>query len=269
MKDFIKSLLPLFVSLIITIISYFASFAITVMLGLTRVSDSAGTNVNEFIFNLLRFSLMLIFCGWWFLYIRNTENSENDFVPDKKIKFSIVAFILLIILGFSIQVSTDSLLYILSKAFPDLLVSYHQMIKSFVSQTEPLYLLTIIVLAPIAEELIFRGLTLHYARRACNNIGAAIIFQGVLFGIYHGSIIQGLYAVIFGIMLGVICVRSRSLIPSMFLHMVINGSLYVVYHFKFINVPVAVAAMVISLILLIISFVLVIPRLNSDEKQDD
>ncbi|MBO4592298.1 MAG: CPBP family intramembrane metalloprotease [Eubacterium sp.] len=267
MKDFIKSLLPLFVSLVITVISYFASFAITVMLGLTRVSDSSGAAVNECIFNLLRFSLMIIFCGIWLYYLRNT--SDDHFYPNLRFRFSILVFILLIILGFAIQVSTDSFLYVLTKAMPKVLSSYNIMIKNFTSITNPLYLFTVIVLAPIGEEIVFRGLTLHYASGAVKNLGSAIILQGVLFGIYHGSVIQGIYAMIFGVLLGVICVRSRSLIPSIFLHMIINGSLYVINCFKFINVPVAVASMVISLIILVVSFVLVLPRLNKYDIKDD
>ena len=251
-KEFIKSLIPLFISLIITIIAYFASFAISVIIGVTKVSDADGALVDEGIYNLLRFSLIIIFGGLWFNYIMKTSDNEESFIPHFHFKFSPLVYIFLVILGFSCQISTDSVLYILSKAAPDLFISYHRMMESFTSSISPLFLITVIILGPISEELIFRGLTMHYAEKISNSLGFAIIVQGILFGIYHGSIIQGIYATIFGIMLGVICARSHSLIPSIFLHMIINGSLYLIPEGLFVNIPVAITLLITSLTVMII-----------------
>lgn len=267
-KKLIKSLVPLFISLIITVITYFAAFAITVIAGLTEVSDAEGASVNEGIFNLLRFSLMIIFGGMWLYHIsksyeiQSNKSEEQPFIPNFKYRFPILAYILIIILGFSVQISTDSVLYILSKAATDIFKSYHRMMESFTTGVTPLFLITVIILGPIAEEIMFRGLTMHYAEKISGSLGGAIILQGILFGLYHGTIIQGIYAIIFGIMLGVICVRSRSLIPSTFLHMIINGSLYVIPNALFANVPVAVTLLIVSITVMIISLKFTLSELN-------
>ena len=261
-KELIKSLVPLFISLIITVISYFAAFAITVIAGLTEVSNAEGASVNEGIFNLLRFLLMIIFGGMWLYNISKTDIDKDHFIPDFRFKFKPLVYILMIILGFSIQISTDSVLYIISKAAPDLFKSYHKMMESFTGNISPLFLVTVIILGPIAEEIIFRGLTMHYAEKITGSLGVAIILQGILFGLYHGTIVQGIYATIFGIMLGVICVRSQSLFPSIFLHIIINGSLYLIPEKVFINIPVSVTLIIISVVIMIITLLLILPRIQ-------
>jgi len=261
-KELIKSLVPLFISLIITVISYFAAFAITVIAGLTEVSNAEGASVNEGIFNLLRFTLMITFGGIWLYNISKIDTDENHFIPSFSFKFKPLVYILLVILGFSIQISTDSVLYIISKSAPDLFKSYHKMMETFTGNISPLFLITVIILGPIAEEIIFRGLTMHYAEKITGSLGVAIILQGVLFGLYHGTIVQGIYATIFGIMLGVICVRSRSLFPSIFLHMIINGSLYLIPEKLFVNIPVAVTLIIFTVAVMITSLLLVLPRIQ-------
>ena len=45
------------------------------------------------------------------------------------------------------------------------------------------------VIAPFGEELFFRGVIMGYAKRYMPP-AFAILFQGVLFGLYHGNIVQ-------------------------------------------------------------------------------
>ena len=53
------------------------------------------------------------------------------------------------------------------------------------------------LIAPLAEELLFRGI-IFTSFRQYTPIFVAILASGVIFGIYHGNIVQGIYAFIFG-----------------------------------------------------------------------
>lgn len=53
------------------------------------------------------------------------------------------------------------------------------------------------VFAPVAEELLFRGVIYGYLRRMLKLFPAAVI-SAVFFGVYHGNAIQGIYAFIMG-----------------------------------------------------------------------
>lgn len=81
------------------------------------------------------------------------------------------------------------------------------------------------LIAPLAEEVVFRGLVFNRMRRYYSPT-AAIIASGVLFGIYHGNIVQGVYGCCMGVLLAYTYERMCSfLIPCLF-HAVSNIVVY-------------------------------------------
>lgn len=50
------------------------------------------------------------------------------------------------------------------------------------------------------------------------------VFQAILFGIYHGNIVQGIYAFVLGMMLGIIYKYGGGILSSIVVHMIINAS---------------------------------------------
>lgn len=81
-------------------------------------------------------------------------------------------------------------------------------------------ILTSVVLAPIAEELIFRGLILSEVSRI--NERFAIVFSAVLFGLMHGNPYQFASALIMGLVLGYSVIKTRSVMPAIAGHMTVN-----------------------------------------------
>ena len=78
-----------------------------------------------------------------------------------------------------------------------------------------------VILGPVCEELVFRGVTMRLVRRALP-FWAANLMQAVLFGIFHMNWIQGIYAFVLGLVLGWICEKGGSIYFSMFFHILIN-----------------------------------------------
>lgn len=78
-----------------------------------------------------------------------------------------------------------------------------------------------VLVAPICEELIFRGVTMQYAKKAMP-FWIANLFQALLFGIYHMNVIQGVYAFVIGIVLGYICEKGGSIYLSILFHILFN-----------------------------------------------
>ena len=54
------------------------------------------------------------------------------------------------------------------------------------------------VVSPIAEETVFRGL-IYNRMKGHMRAGAAIVLCGMLFGIYHGNLVQAIYGCVLGI----------------------------------------------------------------------
>lgn len=77
------------------------------------------------------------------------------------------------------------------------------------------------IVAPIAEEMIFRWLIFLRLRDYMRLAGAAVI-SGLTFGIYHGNLLQAVYAGILGILFAYILEMSGSLLSSVLLHIGAN-----------------------------------------------
>jgi sodium transport system permease protein len=92
------------------------------------------------------------------------------------------------------------------------------------SKNQPLWLvlLAFAVAPAICEELAFRGFLLSGFRRS-GKVGLAIAMSSLTFGIIHMIPQQVFNAALLGIVLGTICVRSRSLLPGMAFHFVYNA----------------------------------------------
>jgi len=95
-----------------------------------------------------------------------------------------------------------------------------------VSDDNPLWLDMLIYFyicfaGPIMEELVFRGVLLDGLRKYGNRFG--IIMSGILFGLFHQNIVQCIPAIIMGIVFAEMAVRSNSLIPSIFVHILNNS----------------------------------------------
>lgn len=80
---------------------------------------------------------------------------------------------------------------------------------------------TLVVIAPVFEEFIFRGVLMDALRPYGN--GFAIFVTGILFGIYHGNFSQLFYTALIGIALGYIGNVTNSIFATTIIHAIFNG----------------------------------------------
>lgn len=86
--------------------------------------------------------------------------------------------------------------------------------------TVTLYLLSLLVVAPIFEEILFRGFVLRALQRYGNIFAIAV--SSICFGLYHGNLSQFVPTAIGACIMGYIAVKSNSLIPGMVIHLINN-----------------------------------------------
>lgn len=87
-------------------------------------------------------------------------------------------------------------------------------------------LLTLVVMAPLFEEVIFRGVVLE-STRARYGVPAAWLISALVFGIAHVHPAVAVNALVMGLVLGFIYIRSDSLWATVILHAINNGFAYV------------------------------------------
>lgn len=81
-----------------------------------------------------------------------------------------------------------------------------------------------VVMAPLVEEMFFRGLFLPLIDRAVRSRWAAVLLSGVAFGLFHTPLYHAIPALaVFGILLGYLYVRTGSLTLVILVHGIFNG----------------------------------------------
>lgn len=84
----------------------------------------------------------------------------------------------------------------------------------------PVNLFVVSICAPIMEELLFRKTLID--RTAQFGEGVALVFSGLVFGLFHGNLVQFAYAFFLGMLLGFIYIKTRNIVYPIILHMIIN-----------------------------------------------
>ena len=125
-------------------------------------------------------------------------------------------------------------------------------------------LLEVSIIGPMVEELLFRGLVFHFVERDTGKEGVAIFISALLFGIWHGIFVQGVYTFLIGLVLGYLYAKTRKLIWPFLVHLVNNfsGTLPPGFDGEFANLLVNLASLICIPVLFILLW-----RMEKNTKQ--
>ena len=148
--------------------------------------------------------------------------------------------VILLFIGVAAQFFVSTVLGYVELFFPDPMAEYTEMMED-VGGFTAIATLSTVVLAPISEELVCRGIMLEYALRAVSPawgpaerarwIGLssrafwiAAVLQALAFGALHMNWIQGSYAFALGVVEAWVFWRTGRLRYPILLHLALNGS---------------------------------------------
>lgn len=141
-------------------------------------------------------------------------NKRKDF------SFSWASFPLsLLIIAFAFVMSFHFVIEPLSSSIPTP-DNVSQIISDMI-QMPILAFITIVVLAPFLEELLFRGIILDGYLKNYSPV-SSILISAFLFALIHGNLAQGIGAFVIGILLGLLYWRTKSLLLCIALHFTNN-----------------------------------------------
>ena len=140
---------------------------------------------------------------------------------------------LLRLLGMAVLFYTITYIALLVIRFisPETMVSYDSMLSNagYESDSSVLPWILTLIVAPLMEEICFRGVILWiFMRFVPIPFWAANLIQAALFGIFHMNPVQSVYAFLFGLLLGLLFKKEKtSGIPSavfycIFFHFCVN-----------------------------------------------
>ena len=93
----------------------------------------------------------------------------------------------------------------------------------------PLGIISIVVMAPLVEELLFRGAIQGHLMRMWKMPYLGIVVSSLIFGVVHGNPAQIPFAFVVGMALGWVYYLTGSLIPGILMHFINNGSSVLLY----------------------------------------
>lgn len=113
----------------------------------------------------------------------------------------------------------------------------------------PFGVLQAVIIAPILEETLLRGVLLNYLKKHWN-IKVAIVVQALVFGFMHGNVAQGFNAFIGGILFGILYIYGDSLWTDITAHMMTNATvcLLTISEIKGFSGPVCFAIFIVIVI---------------------
>lgn len=100
--------------------------------------------------------------------------------------------------------------------------AYQEAVEVFYGARLIVQIVTLGILTPIAEELIFRGLIYNRMKLVMKSPKGAIIFSGLLFGFYHGNLVQTIYGCLCGFLLAYLYEKYGSIKAPVLGHICMN-----------------------------------------------
>ncbi|MCC8140972.1 MAG: CPBP family intramembrane metalloprotease, partial [Lachnospiraceae bacterium] len=179
-----------------------------------------STNWNVVMHVIILGVLAILFGLIWFRrsVVFPPKNAETDSSLPKRTPRKIIS---IFVLAFSLVFLGTVVTLVCAKIMPNQVMDYATAFNDAMSGIVWLTMLYVVILAPVIEEIIFRGLVFGYARKVFP-VWLAILFQAALFGIYHWNLTQGIYAFVLGIFLGYLCLKGPGIRYSIPCHMTIN-----------------------------------------------
>lgn len=98
-----------------------------------------------------------------------------------------------------------------------------EMLEGLIDTSSPWAFLSIVIAAPIFEELVFRGIVLEGFLKQYS-VRKSILWSAFFFGLFHLNPWQFVTAMVLGIFIGWVYHRTRSLLPCMAIHAFANGT---------------------------------------------
>lgn len=162
---------------------------------------------------------LLVFGLWYYFAWGKKKRPEEARSPKA------YHFLLIIALGIMLQFAISALLSMVEMFAPGALQEYEELMEmAGLTEFSVLSLVSTVLMAPLNEELACRGVIFRLAKKVSPKFWVANFIQALAFGILHGNLIQGSYAFVLGLILGLIYREFQNIWLCMLLHAAMNGS---------------------------------------------
>ena len=198
--------------------------AILVGAGLVALFTKILPNLNSSRISLLSMSISTVIIGLpVIIYLRRKELSISEHLRINKISSNTFISIVIISIGFIIIIDElDRIVYTLFGA-PEYLQDLVEQLKITSIYSGIIIIVTTAIVAPIVEEMLFRGYLQKVLEDSWGDITKAILVTSLFFALIHLNPYWIVQIYILGMLLGYLSWRTNSILPGIILHGLNNG----------------------------------------------
>ena len=160
------------------------------------------------------------------LILKTMVINEVTFVPENEEKPRLVWWQILVLIATAAVVSIALNWGIQATGMVDASESFKSVYDSQYSVNFISGLVLYGLLSPTMEEIMFRGILYNRMKRMFP-IPLSIVVLSVLFGVFHGNLVQGVYGTLMGLMIVLFYEKWKSFAAPVIVHSVANLTIYI------------------------------------------
>lgn len=234
------SVLPMVICLVLQVVMMALVMGLAALVMIIRLSGTGILDNPDTLFQLVSRDMMQwsglglmvfhvfnagLFGLWYYLLVHKDKQQRRRNRPPgvtvpKAVNGRLVG--MTVVLGCGLCWFTNQLVAVWHYLFPQVIEDFYKLLEQAGLGLSLLSVITTVILAPIGEELLCRGVIQYYAGKISRRFWAANLIQALMFGIMHANWVQGVYAFFIGLVIGWVRHRYDSLLLAMLLHFINN-----------------------------------------------
>ena len=221
-KYLLAAIVPMIITVIIGLISYFSGLFVDIILDGTILSGITD-GIKLFIRCILLYIVFLI----WYKKLSKKDNEHSEKEEKELSSLNILKYILTgLLLGFFLKSAGCFILYLvpsLSETYADHIMAINVYDSSIAA------VIVFVIFLPFIEEIIYRCITLTYLERFFKPLMSeskaymtANLISALIYGFYQLSFIHGIVAFILGTLCGFFAKKTDDLLTAVIVHLSCN-----------------------------------------------
>lgn len=151
--------------------------------------------------------------------IRQDAASRKDDVTKSKKTMRLRDYLFLVVISIAFTTITNFLLLLTNVAKHS--ETYQEISELLYAPSFGMQILCVGIAIPIVEELVFRGL-IYNRLREYHSFAFSMIISAIVFGCFHGNLVQGIYGAMAGILLAYVFELFGTVKAPIIVHMAMN-----------------------------------------------
>lgn len=189
--------------------------------GVINVEETTAAVMKVFMSHLTLITSVVALCViplFWLMYRKDTKYEKEIGIAERE-RVPILKYAVIIGLGITACIGLNNLLVLGNVAAYS--GTYEETTAALYKENFLIQLIGLGLVVPIAEEFMFRGII--YKRLSfIMKREKAMLFSALMFGLYHGNLVQAIYGFVLGYLAVYIYEKYGSLKASILFHTVIN-----------------------------------------------